>query len=262
MGIMETVKKGFSLMISSLSVVAIFFAYGAVTNLMNVKLTAQAQANTTDPQNPLVAASIVFSFISVLVGLYLQAGSMGYFKSKLIDGKASLATFFTSGARYYLPLLLFALIIMGIVAVASLGSVLFFRMLPRPVAILGSVVLIVIALGVVVTWFLTPYAIVVSGKKVLAAMKESAELVKKNFVKIVLIGLTLVAIGFSIGFIFGLITGVGSAIANRQAGGSAAPQNVVALMSSVVNAFLGVFMTSTYMYFYLKVTHQEHATTA
>ncbi len=261
MGIMETVKRGFSLMISSLSVVGIFFVYGAVTNIINMKLTAQAQGAVVNPQNPLMAGTIIFSFVSVFAGLYLQAASMGYFKDKLRVGKADLSTFFASGVRYYLPLLLFALIIMAVVAVASIGSVVFFRMLPRPAAILGTVVLITVALGFVVAWFLAPYAIVVSGKRLFPALQESVGLVKKHLLKIVLIGLILVVIGFSIGFIFGLITGVAGAIANQKGGGTV-PQSVITIMSSIVNAFLGVFMTATYMYFYLKVTNQEHATAA
>jgi hypothetical protein len=261
MGILDTVKKGFSLMVSSLSIVAIFFAYGAVTNFINVQFTSKVQTDPATASNPLMALSIALSLLSVFLGLYLQAGSMGYFKEKLQAGKSGLPTFFASGTRYFLPLLIFGLIIMGIVAVASVGSIVMVRTLPRPVAILGSIVLAAAALTFVVAWFLAPYAIVVNGKSVPAAMKESVALVKQNLVKIVLIGLILIAIGFLVGFVFGLITGVGGAVLNRQNQG-AVPQGVIALMSSVVNAFLGVLMTTTFMHFYLKTTGQEHASAA
>lgn len=259
MGILETVKKGFSLMISSLSVVAIFFVYGAVTNFINLQVSSRVGTDPAAAPTPLVGASIALSIVSVFVGLFLQAGSMGYFRDKVKEGKADLASFFASGRRYFLPLFLFGLIIMGIVAVASIGSVVLVRVLPRPVAILGTIVLVAAALTFVVAWFLAPYAIVAGGKTVRDAMKESVAIVKKNLLKIVLIGLVLVAIGFLAGFVFGLVTGVGGALANRD-GSGAVPGSVIGIMSSLVNAFLGVFMTATYMYFYLKV--KEHSTAA
>jgi small-conductance mechanosensitive channel len=304
MGILETVKKGFSLMVSSLGVVGIFFVYGAVTSVMNAQFASRAQGNPPNASNPLVAISVVLSLLSVFVGLYLQAGSMGYFKEKLQSGKASLGSFFASGARYFIPLLLFSLIIMGIVAVASVGSVAMIRVLPRPVAIVGSVVLIVVALIFVVFWFFAPYAIVVKKEKVISAIRHSTQLVTQNAIwktvfyflalllmtatvlpmlvalliymfnekarnntffsalitRLYIVSLILILIGFLAGFVLGLITGVGGAVVNRGSGG-AVPPGAIAIMS-IINAFLGVFMTATYMYFYLKVTHQEHATAA
>lgn len=260
---MESVKKGLAMMVSSLPVVAIFFAYGVASNFISGSLSTRLN-QTGGGTGPLFYASLLVSFAFVIVGLFLQAGALGYFKEKATRGTAGVGLLVGEGKRYFGRLFVFGLVLMAIVAISAVGAVVSNQVLPRPAAMAVSGLLVVVSLYFVMIWFLTPYAVVVHEQKLKEAMSTSFSLMKKHFLGIVGIGLILVVIGFLVGFLFGLVSGLIGAVANRGAalqtpGTPAVPQVVMTVFGSLVNAVLGVMMTATYMHYYLKISRKEQA---
>lgn len=250
MGIGESIKKGFSTAMGSMPLVVIFIVYGAVTNLLNLAFADRLQSPTPD-QNTMIASSAL-SILLVLFGIFLQAGSMGFLRDKLKTGTASLGAFAAYGMKYYLRLLAFGLIVSALVIGVILVAALALNALPEAARIVGVAVFAVIGLVVlyfVILMFFAPYIMVVEETGAVDALKRSMPLVKSHFGGVLLLGLALVAIGFLLGVLFGLVMGL-VAVAMQ---GSNASQQLVAVLSSIVNGFLGVFMTAAYMNFYLRV---------
>ena len=256
MGIGESIKKGLSVTMQSLPLAGIFFLYGAATNLVNIKVSARLQGAAA-PDNRTIALTLGISVVIILIGIFLQAGSMGYLRDKIKQGAASLGNFFAYGGKYYVPLLIFGLLLTLIIGVLVMLGVLAINAVPANLRIVGAIImLLAAAAGIyfVVLMFLTPYIIVVEDEKPIAAVKRSMALVKKNILGILGIGLILVAIGFVFGMLTGIILGAVTALTKTSPGTS---QILIAVLSSAVNAFLGIFMTSTYMTYYLRIKNNN-----
>jgi len=256
MGIGESIKKGLSVTMQSLPLAGIFFVYGAITNIINIKVSGRLQGGAV-PDSTTIALSLGVSVFIILIGIFLQAGSMGYLRDKIKIGNASLNNFVTYGSKYYLPLLIFGLLLTLIIGGLVMLGVLAVNVMPQSLKVVGAVVMLLAAAGgiyFVVMMFLTPYIIVVEDEKPIPAVKRSMDLVKKNILGILGIGLLLVAIGFVLGMLSGIILGAATALAKV---GPDASQMLIAVLSSVVNAFLGIFMTSTYMTFYLRIKNNN-----
>ncbi len=264
MGIGESLKRGLSTTFKSLPLVLIFFAYSAAANLLNLRLAGGVQepAPTAPGLNTTVLASVV-GVVLVIIGLFLQAGSMGYIRDHLKTGSASLGSFLGYGLKYFLRLLLFGLFVTVIAVILLLAGSFVINAFPANLRIVAVGLLVVAALAVlyfVVLMFLAPYIIVVEEKGLVEAIQASIPLVKRYFWMILLLGLILLAISFVLGlilgiilFVLGLILGIILGLATIAVQGGTASQTAVAVISGLLNGILGVFMTAAYMNFYLRI---------
>ena len=82
-------------------------------------------------------------------------------------------------------------------------------------------------------------------------------LVKKNILSLLGISALLILIGFGIGLVLGaILAGLGYLIKQEMI-----TQTIFALLSSFVNAYLGVVVTAAFMNFYLSIQNQSNTTT-
>ena len=251
MGIGESVKRGFNVMKRSMPVVGLYVVYGAVSNVLNIRMTTRLQG--VEPGvNPRFVATIGTTIGIVLIGIFFQAGLMGYAADQIRLGKAGVASFLRYSLRYFLRfftlalLLLSVLIVVGFMIAAATAGL---TQVNRMFSIALTAVLALVAVVFAMFMILSPYAVVLENKKVFPAIKQSFSLASRHFKGILLLGLALVSIGFLAGVLLGGILGLISLSvpALKQS------QYAVAVSGSVVNAFLGVWMTSSYMAYYLRL---------
>ncbi|MGH7198405.1 MAG: hypothetical protein ACREH5_06680 [Candidatus Omnitrophota bacterium] len=253
MGIGESVKKGFAVAGQSMNLVLTLFVFGAVWNLINVTLAPQVGATPeAAPAAGVSAVMIAAGIIFILLSFYVQAGSLGYVSEKLKTGQAALPAFFASGARYYVRLLLLGLLVAAIVGTFILAAGLLIALLAGALNILGIILgSIVAAIGIyfVILMFLAPYYIVAGDGKVIPSIKNSIGMVRKHLLTVLGIAIILILIGFGLGILLGVVFALLSVALK-----GAVSQIVFAVLSSFVNAFLGVLVTGSFMNFYLKAS--------
>lgn len=252
MKIGESVSKGFAVAKKSKGLVLLLFVFGFLFSLLNLFLAPPAPDAAQTPSPALIAVAIVFIFVTI----YFQAGSMAFVRDVVRTGSANLGNFNAGGMKYYLRLLLLGLtvsLIIGVFVLLAALTVSFLQSLPIlsvPLAILFA------ALGVyfVVMLFLSPYAVVVDEMGVKASIRLSMKLVKKNILTLLGISVLMILIGFGVGLVLGaILAGVSFAVKAEMAS-----QVIFALLSSIVNSFLGVFVTAAFMSFYLSLTDRNN----
>lgn len=249
MAIGASLKKGFSATVKSAALVALFFVYGVVVNLINVKVTNRLQTAGSSRRAALISAAV--SLAIALVGVFLQAGVLGYLRDLIKQGTSSIASFFSSGAKYYLRILMFGIVVAVVVFAVILAGTLTLNALGekgRLVGVILAVILSLIAFYFIILIFLAPYLIVAEDKGAFQAMGESIGLVKQHILEVLGMGLLIVIMGFLAGILFGMIVGGANLVMHQQPG---ATQNTIAVLSSFVNAVLGVYMAAAFMHYTL-----------
>ena len=252
MGIGESVQKGFGVAKKSTGLILLLSVFGFIFNMVNLTQTpATADANT--PPSPLlIVTGIVFLFLTI----FFQAGQLGYVRDKIKTGSAAISNFMSAGGKYYLSILVLGLLISVIIGVFVLLAALVVGMLQNLPVVSVPLAILFAALGIyfVVMLFLSPYAVVVDGKTVKQSIGVSMKLVKKNILPLLGISAVLILIGFGIGLVLGaILAGVGSLVKQELVS-----QAVFALLSSLVNAFLGIAVTSAFMNFYLALPDRNN----
>jgi hypothetical protein len=102
--------------------------------------------------------------------------------------------------------------------------------------------------------FLSPYAAVVDEKGVADSIKLSMKLVKKNILTLLGVSALLIVIGFGIGMVLGAILAGVSFVVKQQT----VSQIIFAVLSSLVNSYLGVTVTAAFMSFYLSLSDRNN----
>ena len=212
MGIIESIKKGFSVAFRSMDLVLALFVFGFIWNLINVF----AFKNTENPTTQEAVLMIITGIVFILFTIFMQAGSLGYVCDRVKTGSANLSSFASSGGKYYLRILVIGLIV-------------------------GAVAVVFILL-----MFLAPYIAVSEERKAIESLKKSVSTVKANFLRILgVFGLLIL-----IGFVFGLVVGLVFALVSLGVKGPAADV-IFSALSSFVNSYLGVVVTGAFMNYYL-----------
>lgn len=251
MKIGESVKAGFKVAGGSMNLVLALFVFGAFWNLINVFLTPKLETPTPQTSALAIAVGLVFIFASIFV----QAGSLGYVRDKMKLGAAKLSDFMSAGSKYYLRLLLLGLFIALVVGFFVLIAALAVALLAATLNALGIAIAVtvgVIGVYVAMLMFLAPYFIVVADQKIIASVKQSMAMVKKNL--LVILGIILILI--VIGFIFGITLGAVFALLSTAIPQTTA-QIIFAVMSSFINAYLGLVVTGSFMNFYLSASNNN-----
>ena len=256
MGVAESISKGFAVTKKSLGLIFLLFVFSAVFNVLNVFLSPAVPAVPTDAPVPPSPAMMVVSVIFILLTIYFQAGSMAYLRDSVKTGTAALPNFL-AGGKYYVKLLLLGLIVAAVIGITVLLAALAAGLLGAISPFIAVPVTILIAafgLYIVVMLFLSPYAAVVDEQAVRASVKTSMKLVKKNILKLLGITLMMIAIGFGVGMILGAILAGISALLKAQM----VTQVAFAVLSSLVNAVLGVLVTASFTHFYLSLPDRNN----
>ena len=252
MGILESIQKGFSLARKSLSLVFLLFVFGFIFNMINLALTPKTP-EAGAPSPVLIIAGVIFIFLTI----FFQAGSMGYVRDKIKTGTATLSNFISSGGKYYLRLLVLGLMVSLIIGVFVLFAALAVAFLKGNLVALGILLAILFAaLGIyfVVMLFLSPYVAVVDDKTVKESIRLSVRLVKKNILPLLGMSALLVLIGFAIGLVLGaMLAGLSYLIKKEMIS-----QTIFALLSSLVNAYLGITVTAAFINFYLAIADRNN----
>jgi len=283
MAVVASIKKGFGVTKQSLSIVGLMSLFGLVWNLLNLYYGPKIQAQVQAPSLKVSVIIIIATLVFILLSIFLQAGSLGYVRDRLKQGKADLSVFMASGSKYYFRLLLVGLIVMVVVILCVVAAAAAVALLRKPGLIIAVPVALV-AVYTVLLMFFASYMVVLDEKKAMESIKNSVTLVgkgthfffgvvltaispllaiaclipsfrnsklgQKNLVKIFAVTAVVVSIGFAIGLLTGVILG----LLNVAVPGVFS-QVVYAVLSSVLNAFLGIFVTATFMHFYLEISN-------
>ncbi len=250
MGVIETVKKGFSQATKLMNVVLVFFIFNVVIGLISLPLANPARAG-----NPgIISISVISSLLFFLLFIFLQGGALGTVKDLIKTGTASLAQFPAYGKKYYVRilglLLLYILIAIGVVLVLSLIS--------AGVLLIGdnigtrSIVatLVTIAALAVITLLIYPiYAVVAEDIGPFAALKKGVSTAKDNFWKTLGLFLALLLISLLISLIIGFIIGLITVPL-----GPNISQIVIAIVNAAVQSYIPIVMMVAFMAFYLSLT--------
>lgn len=263
MGVIETVKKGFSIATKNLSLVAILIVFNLIWNLASIPLARQGaiMAPGAAPTPQLTAAALVYSIVFILISIWVQGGILGAVKDFIKEGKARLAGFASYGVKYYLRLLGLGLIIILIIAIVALIAALIIAATAplnnTAVTVIASIIAIVIGAGglyYILLLLMSPYALVCEEAGVIGSMKRSIAVVRKALGRVLLLLVLLILISLGIGFVIGFLTGLITAAMPAGAG-----QVVIGIMNSIFNGYLGIVMTAAFMVFYLALTGKEKA---
>ena len=253
MAVKASIKKGFGVAKGSLAIVGILSLFGFVWSLLNIyyapKIQAQAQAPDAKTSVLIVVSTVIF----ILVSIFLQAGTLGYVRDKIKQGKANFAAFMAGGAKYYGRLFVVGLIISLVAIAFILVAALAVALLKKP-GLFIAVPVALAAIYFILLMFFAPYIVVVNEEKSIASIKKSVGMVKKNLLGVLGISAILVVIGFGVGLLIGVILGL-----LNVASPGVISQVATAVLSSLLNAFLGVFVTATFMNFYLEISNTAGA---
>lgn len=256
MGVMEAIKKGFSVATKNLGLVLVLFVFNAIWNLISIPMMPKP-GETPTPQATTTA--VIFSILFILISIFVQGGALGTVKDYIKEGKTALGKFASYGLKYYLKLLVLGILIVLIIAVVGLVAAL---IVAATVPLNNTIVTIIatiiaIAIGVVGLYYilllmLSPYTLVCDDMGVFDAMKKSLRVVRKALGKIIALLVLLVLISLGIGFIVGFLAGLVAVVLPVTAG-----QVVIGLVNSVFNGYLGIVLMASFMTIYLALSEKE-----
>lgn len=257
--ILGAIKKGFGLASKSLGLVLVLFAFNLILNLVSMPFAVTPGAVVTPEMG---SAAVIFSIIFILLSVFFQGASLGVVRDIIKEGHAQLGKFASYGLKYYIRLLVLGILIILIVAVTALIAGIIIAITSplnnAVVTTIAAVIAIAIAVAVGLLYFIplmiSPYVLVSEESGVIASMKKSLEVIKKPFSRawaLLLLFVLLVLISLGVGFVLGFIVGLISTVIPAGAG-----KVLMAIITSIINSYLGVVMIGSFMTFYLALTRK------
>ena len=253
-GVFEAIKRGFGIATKSLGLVLILIIFNLIGNFASMPF-AIAPGQTPTPQE--MFGAVIFTLVFVLISIFIQGGALGLVRDFIKEGKMKLASFASYGSKYYVKLLGLGLLIILIIGIVALLAALLIAVTAplNSVLISGIAIAIAIAIGIVASLFyfipfaLSPYALICEGLGVIASLKRGLVVAKKPFVRVFLLILLFaililisLGVGVALGFVVGLISAVIPAMAAKI---------LMAVVTSIINGYLGIVMMSAFMVYYL-----------
>ncbi|MDD5428884.1 MAG: hypothetical protein PHI58_06620 [Candidatus Omnitrophica bacterium] len=253
-GVLEAIKRGFGIAAKSLGLVLALIVFNLIGNLASMPFAIEP-GQTPTPQ--MTTGAIIFTVVFILISIFIQGGALALVRDIIKEGKMKLASFASYGAKYYLKLLGLGVVIVLIIAIVALIAALFIALTAplNNVVISGIAIAIAIAIGVVasllyfIPFALSPYALICEDLGIVASMKRSLTVAKKPFSRVfflILLFVILVLISLGVGVVFGFLVGIISALMP-----AAASKMLMAVVTAVINGYLGVVMMGSFMVFYL-----------
>ena len=248
MGVVEAIKKGFGAAAKNVGLIGVLFVFNVVMNLVSLPF-AQTAAS---PNPQFTATTLLISLVFILISIFLQGGSLGIVRDYLKQGKSELSKLVSYGSKYYLRLFLLGALIVAVIFVAGIIAALIIAATAplnnAAVTIIAAIIAIII--GVIALFYIfllifSPYVLVCEDKGVIDALKASIKIVRGAILKTLLLLVMIILIAFGIGFLVGFLTGLITVMMPVSVG-----QVVIAVISSLFNAYLGLVMMATFMIFY------------
>ncbi|MFA6321818.1 MAG: hypothetical protein WCY36_08205 [Candidatus Omnitrophota bacterium] len=256
-GVLEAIKKGFSVAGKSLSLVLVLVIFNLIGNLASMPF-AIAQGQTPTPQ--MTAGALIFTVVFILISIFVQGGALSLVRDLIKEGKMKLASFASYGAKYYLKLLGLGVLIVLIISVVALIAALIVAItapLNNPI-VSGIAITIAVLIGIAaallyfIPFALSPYALICENLGIIGSMKRSLAVAKKPFVRVlflVLLFVILMLISLGVGVVFGFLVGLISAVIP-----AGIAKILMAVVTSMINGYLGVVMMGSFMVYYLGLT--------
>lgn len=254
MGVIEAIRKGFGVAAKSMSLIAVLFVFNLAGNLATLPFTpAPGAAALPQAAMPLLLISLVF----IVLSIFVQGGSLGLVRDVIKEGKMKLGVMLGYGTRYFVRLLTLGVIILLFTVIVALVSGLLIAITaPLNNAVITAIVVaaviavvLVAALYFFIPFILSPYAVVCDDLGAIDALKKGIAVGRRPFVKVftlLALVILLVLIALGVGFLVGLVIGLVSAL--LPAG---AARMLMLVVSSVVNSYLGIVATASFMVYYL-----------
>ena len=267
MGMLEAIKKGFGIASKNLVLILVLFVFNLVWNIVNIAIMPAsavpapgadaAAAPVVPPETAL--ATLVLSILFILVSIFMQGGSLGVVRDYIKEGKMKLAQFASYGLKYYLRLFgLGLIIILFVLIVAVIAALIVAATAPLNNAVATVIAsIIAIAVGLVGIYFvillvMSPYAMVTDETGIIEAMKRSMRVVKKSFMKVLLLLVLLILIAIGIGVLLGVVTGLLTVALPPKVG-----QVIIGVVNSLFNGYFGIVMMASFMALYMALAGQE-----
>jgi len=249
MGIIETIKRGFGIVHKNLPIILIVFIFNGIGSLLRLRFAPAAPALGTPP----TPEALVLTGIMSLVGILVFGGILGSLKDYIKTQNSSPANFFKHGCKYYLKLLatwlLIGLVMMIFVALSVFGVGLGV-VLRNLVGVVLALAFVLIAGGIgiylFILLFLSPYVVVADDTGPIAAIQKSVQFTRKSVLTILGLLVLLLLITVGMGFLVGVVAGVISFIIKGAAG-----RILVAVISSIFNAYVNVLLPACFLLYYM-----------
>jgi hypothetical protein len=258
-GIMEAIKKGFGAATKGIGLVLVMIIFNLVWNLASIPLNVNPDQTPT-PQ--LTMAVVIFSLLFILTSIFIQGGALASIRDYIKEGKIRLASFASYGMKYYLRLLGVGILIVLIIAIVALiaGLIVAATAPLNNVMATNIAVVIAIAIGVVagllyfVPLALAPYALVTEELGVIESMKRSVRVARPltKILLIVVLFIILILISVAIALIVGFLAGLAIAAMPATAG-----KILMAVVTSIINGYLGIVMMGSFMTYYLTLSRAK-----
>ncbi len=261
MGVIEAVKKGFSVATRNLALVLVLFIFNIIWNLVSIPLAGQAPAAGPVPNPQMTATALIFSLLFILISIFIQGGSLGLVRDYIKEGKMKLANLTSYGLKYYLRLLGLGVIVILIIGIVALIATLIIAItaplnntIVTVIATIAAIIVGAIGLYYVLLLMMSPYSLVCEEIAVVASMKRSIGLVRKALGKVLLLLVLLILISLGVGFLIGFLAGLLTFAMPTTAG-----QVVIGIVNSAFNGYFGIVMMAAFMVYYLSLAGKEKA---
>jgi len=251
MGIIDIIKKGFSIVHRNLGLLVVVFVFNLIATLVRLPFTPAAPVGSaaTPPSLPLIGLTFLFG----ILGIFVFGGVLGYLKEYIKTQAGNLNNFISSGSQYFLRILgvwvLVAVVVMFFGMIGALGLSIGIAV-KNLIGTVLAIAFVLIAGGIGVYLFMlmimSPYVVVADGLGPVSAIKKSIDFVRKSLLKVVGLFLLLMLISLGIGFLVGVVVGVLTLILK-----GAGAKVLIAIIGSAFNAYVNVLIPSCFLLFYM-----------
>lgn len=258
MQILGAIGKGFNVATKSLGLVIVLFVFNLIGSIASLPFATITPGAAVSPQ--LTAGALIFTVVFILISIFIQGGTLGLVRDVIKEGKMKLASLAQYGLKYYLRLLGLGVLIVLIIAIVALAAGLLIAVtapLNNPVVttiavVIAVIIAIVVGLLFFIPFTLSPYAIVCDEVGVVDSMKKALDAARKPFTRVftlLLLVVVLVAIALAIGFVIGFVVGLITTFVPGAIG-----RGIMMAVTSIINSYLGVVITASFMTYYLSLT--------
>lgn len=255
---MEAIKGGFDLASKNIKLVLLVFIFNFIWNMSVIPFTPDAP-EVGGMGVAMTPGLTVLSLFFILASIFVQGGVLNSVKDIVKEKKFEMSKFAGYGARFYVRLLSVALIIVLIVGLIGFAAMVIAassagtgNAVLVAIGTIATIILVLLGAGVILHLFLTPYILVLEDAKVLQAMRASIDFVKKFMLKVLGLGALLILIGFGVGLIMGVLTGIASIVIKGKL-----LQVLSGTVNGGVNAYLSIVIASTLVIYYLAMKSTE-----
>jgi hypothetical protein len=260
-GILEALKKGFSVASKSLGLVGILILFNLAGNLASMSFAVAPGAQIAPNA---IAGVLIFSVLFVLVSIFFQGATIGLIRDYIKAGSMKLSDLAGYGAKYYLRLFGLGLLVIGAIAVVALiiGLVIAITApinnAALTIVVLTAAIAVIVFISVryLIPVILAPYALICDDLGVIASLKKCLNMTKSlaKIGRLLLLYVMLILISLGIGFAIGFLVGLIAAVLPASIG-----KVLMAVATSVINGYLGIVMSAAFMVFYFGLGREKTA---